>query len=165
MKDYAQVVELLRHAKLWKLTPHLINRPGYYHTQLLYQGLSALILARQTGESHWRETGEEAVRLARGFEKLSKWNFEHRARLLEAELHYLDGNVALAGPAYIAAIESACAHKHLNHEALALELYGTYLVENGGAVDGVEKLKLAMEKYESWGAMPKVDQMRRSLAL
>lgn len=41
-------------------------------------------------------------------------------------------------------------------EALACELYGTYLVENLRIEKGLEQLELAREKYLKWGALKKV---------
>ena len=75
-------------------------------------------------------------------------------------MHYLDGNLELAELAYRASIESAHAHRFLHEEALAYELYGLFLLENGRVDEGSDQLNIALDKYEKWGALRKVDDLQ-----
>ena len=84
-------------------------------------------LARRPGDAKkkWREMGEKAVAAMTGYAtSMSKWNWENKALLLQAELHYLNGDLELADTVYEASIKSAREHKFIHEEALAYELYG-----------------------------------------
>ena len=88
-------------------------------------------LARQTHQPPWRKIGEEALEKMLKWELISKWNFECMATLLQAELHYLNGDLKLAKLSYEASILSAQNHKFLHYEALALEIWH-FLLGNPG---------------------------------
>jgi hypothetical protein len=66
-----------------------------------------------------------------------------------------DGCHSPADISYRAAILSAQEHKFVHEEALALELYGIYLVENKQREKGLNQLENAMTKYKQWGALKK----------
>lgn len=93
--------------------------------------------------------------------KIGQWNFAHQLTCLQAELHYLDGNLSLAEAAYQASIGSAREHKFFNHEAMATELFGYFYVENGKREEGLHQLTSAVQKYEHWGAMKKASDVQQ----
>jgi len=126
-----------------------------------FEGVAALTLARHTGQASLKKTGEGALQKMLKWENISKWNFENMAQLLQAELHYLNGDIASAGSAYKASIASACEHKFVHYEALAYELYGIFCVENGMVKEGASQLQMALDKYTQWGAMTKVKALQR----
>ena len=99
------------------------------------------------------------VRISHVADNVSKWNYEHKALLLQAELHYLNGELESADASYKAAIKSANEHKIINHEAMACELYGIFCVENGKIEQGGKSLLQALEKYTIWGAIRKVKEL------
>ena len=90
----------------------------------------------------------------------SKWNVEHKLNLLQAELHYLEGDLGSAEAAYKASIRSAHESKYTSEEALAHELYGYFCVENHMADKGLEQLHIALGIYKQWGAMKKETELQ-----
>ncbi|KAL7538263.1 hypothetical protein ACHAXR_008846 [Thalassiosira sp. AJA248-18] len=89
------------------------------------------------------------------------WNFENKSILLKAELLYLDGQLESAKDAYMASIKSARDHKFIHEEALAHELYGIFCIENRMVDEGFENLHIAVDKYKTWGAMKKADDLQQ----
>lgn len=126
-----------------------------------FEGIAALTLARQTGEMELRKTGVKALEKMLGWEKISKWNFALMARLLEAQLYFLDGDTYSADTAYKASIASARAHKFLHYEALACELHGKFCMETNSADEGPKQLQAAVIKYRQWGATRKVNELQQ----
>lgn len=59
------------------------------------------------------------------------------------------------------AISSAQRHKFLHYEAIALELYGFYCMDNKKEKKGVENIQLAIDKYTEWGALSKVGSLQQ----
>lgn len=157
MRDYLKVVELTgKH----KPTGH---KRILEVVRLLFEGIAVLNLARQTNEPKWKEMGQIALENMRKWATLSKWNFENMALLLEAECHYLNGNLCAADDAYRGSIKSAKEHKYLHYEALAFELHGIFCLENDNVDEGKEQLQKAIAKYSEWGAMKKAEDVRRFL--
>ncbi|EED86246.1 predicted protein [Thalassiosira pseudonana CCMP1335] len=126
-----------------------------------FEGLSCLCLARQTFQAKYRVIGERAVLVMMSLVIYSRWNFENKLFLLQAELHYLNGEYEKAEASYEASIASARSHRFLNEEAYAYELYGVYLLENRMVDKGHEKLDIAIEKYAEWGALKKVEHVKK----
>ena len=122
-----------------------------------FEGIASMSLARRTHQLKWRIVGEKAVENMAKLEMINKWNFEHRSKLLQAELHYLDGHLFSAEVAYKASIVSAREHKFLHEEALAYELYGIFCMENQMVDQGVEQLNIAIDKYKQWGTIKKAE--------
>jgi len=130
-----------------------------------FEGTAALNLARQTRDPKWRRVGEDAMKQLEKWTKTSKWNFESKFHILQAELHYLNKDLESAKLAYKAAIVSAGEHKFVNEEALAHELFGIFLVENGMAERGMEQFKLAHAKYIQWGALKKAEKLMEFMGI
>ena len=130
--------------------------------RLFYEGISALVLARQTQQPNYRVVGEQVIETFKFWvQNNSRWNFENKLFLLQAELHYLNGEYEKAEASYEASIASARSHRFLNEEAYAYELYGVYLLENRMVDKGHEKLDIAIEKYAEWGALKKVEHVKK----
>ena len=129
--------------------------------RVFYEGVAYLSLARDTKQTNWRIKGENAVSKISHYENtMSKWNFENKSKLLQAELHYLDGDLESAETAYTASIDSARRHKFVNEEALAYEMYGIFCIENHMVDKGSQKLHIALDKYKQWGAIEKAKDVR-----
>lgn len=124
---------------------------------------AALCLARDTKDEKWRQLGEESVKSLARFAEYSSWNYENMLCLLQAELHYLNCRHRMAQLSYQGAIVSAHDHRFYHEEALARELYGFYLVENGNVKKGVGQLKVAKDLYMSWGATRKVEDVNLTI--
>lgn len=125
-----------------------------------YEGVACLRLARDTKQSKWKKMGEQAEADMKKWALLCPFNMNSRYRLIRAEILYSEGNIDAAKVFYEASIESAKKQGFLNDEAVAYELYGTFLVENKRANKGLVQLRAALEKYKEWGAMRKVDDLQ-----
>merc|ERR1712194_573528 len=83
-------------------------------------------------DSTWIAKGKQ---LSRAIQKLadssSKWNFENKAKLLQAEEQFCAGNLEVAEILYDSAVLSAEEHQFLNEQALALELAGIFYLKTG----------------------------------
>ena len=154
------------HGKVAKLaSAHRYFKGPFYVVRIFLEGISCLNLARQTHEDEYKRMGEERVEKMIGWEKICPPNYECMSKLLQAELHNLNGKHKSAEAAYEASIASAQGQKFLHYEALALELHGIFCVENQKEEKGVEQLRLAIAKYEEWGAMLKVTEVQKFLQL
>ncbi|KAL9184866.1 hypothetical protein ACHAXT_002643, partial [Thalassiosira profunda] len=122
-----------------------------------------VLLQRAQGstQSKYRTLGERAVNHAAEMTSISRWNYESKAMLLQAELFYVDGDLLSAEAAYKASIMSAHEHKFVHEEALAYELHGVFCVENGMVTNGLEQLRHAKQKYEHWGATNVATRLQR----
>jgi tetratricopeptide (TPR) repeat protein len=126
-----------------------------------FDGLACLCLARQTFQAKYRTIGEQVIETMIELAHHSRWNIENKLFLMQAELHYLNGEYEKAEASYEASIASARCHRFLNEEAYAYELYGVYLLENRMVDKGHEKLDIAIEKYAKWGALKKVEHVKK----
>ena len=79
--------------------------------------------------------------------------------LLQAEECYCDGNIKDAKELYSAAISSAHRHRFINEEALAYELAARFYFETGDVRTSFEHSRLALEKYQKWGAFGKATHL------
>lgn len=159
MRDYIKVAQL---SAKFKPTGH---KRILQVVRIFFEGIAYLTLARHTRQPNWRKTGEEALEKIKWWAQVSNWNFENMKILLEAELHYLNGDLKLANTSYKAAIVSAHSHRYLHYEALSFELYGIFCIENQAVDKGVEQLRLALERYTQWGAKRKVEALQEFIDL
>lgn len=124
------------------------------------EGIASFSLARHTCQVKQRIMGEKSLKKMLKWEKISIWNWGNMAKLLQAEFHYLNGDLQLADVAYRASIVSAREHKYIHFEALAYELYGIFCLENQMREEGHNQLKMALKKYKQWGALKKVSDLQ-----
>ena len=158
MRQYKDFAEL---SEIYPCSPSTGQKRCLTIARVFYEGIAHLNLARDTRQPKWRLMGENAViKIAHLERTMSKWNLEHKSKLLQAELHYLDGRIESAADAYKASIKSARERKFINDEALACELYGIFCVENHMANEGSKQLHMALEKYKLWGAIKKVNEVQ-----
>ena len=157
-RDYKQVAFLSR--------THSEKHPSMQQNRLLnayrifYEGIAHLNLARDTKQVKWKLLGKNAVTRISKIATVSKWNVEHKLNLLQAELHYLEGDLRSAEAAYTASIRFAHERKYNSEEALAHELYGYFCVENHMTNKGLEQLHIALGTYRQWGATIKVTELQ-----
>lgn len=154
MGDYLKVMELSEKYKPsgLKFISELLR--------VFFEGIASFNLARHTHQVKWRSMGEKSLEKMLKWEKLSTWNFEHKVKLLQAELHYLNGDLESADVAYRASIMSAREHKFLHREALAYELHGIFCIENQMIDKGRGQLDKAIDKYKQWGAFKKASELQ-----
>jgi len=125
-----------------------------------FEGMASLSLARKTRQPKWGAIGERAMTKMNHLVHMSTWNYENKSKLLEAEFHYVNGDLESAEIAYKASVTSAFNHKFIHEEACAREAYGIFLVENRYPVKGAEQLRIALVKYKEWGALKKAEDLQ-----
>eukprot|EP00584_Thalassiosira_punctigera_P026025 CAMPEP_0172580146 /NCGR_PEP_ID=MMETSP1067-20121228/139611_1 /TAXON_ID=265564 ORGANISM="Thalassiosira punctigera, Strain Tpunct2005C2" /NCGR_SAMPLE_ID=MMETSP1067 /ASSEMBLY_ACC=CAM_ASM_000444 /LENGTH=186 /DNA_ID=CAMNT_0013372883 /DNA_START=496 /DNA_END=1053 /DNA_ORIENTATION=+ len=159
MREYKDIVELSE--KHSAKHPSSQQKRAMNSARIVCEGIAYLNLARETEQStKWKKLGEKAVALMSRLEFMSKWNFESKLQLLQAELHYVEGDLQSAEATYKASILSAHNHKFMHEEALACELYGIFCIENQMFEKGCKQLYLALEMYQQWGAIRKAKEVQ-----
>jgi len=118
-------------------------------------GLASFWISRESSEPRWKQCGLKAKEAMREWTKSSKWNFEHKFLLLDAENNFCDGNLEQATILYEKAIKSAEEHRFVNGEALACELAGYFYLDLGEKITAKKYFVKAHEAYELWGALGK----------
>ena len=94
----------------------------------------------------------------------SKWNFQQKHFLLEAEKAFTDGNVEAAASAYDKAIEAAKEHRFINEQALASECAALFYLNYENIGQARKYLEQARDLFAAWGAHRKVDDIEGLLA-
>ena len=106
----------------------------------------------QTKTKSLIERGQSVLTRIRSLAEHSSWNWENKVLLLEAmEMHTL-GNLDAAEPLYTSSIRSAQEHKFIHEEAIASELAGEYLYEQGKHSDAYALFMHSVKCFEEWGA-------------
>lgn len=107
------------------------------------------------------------LKINKNIRRLKKWsqhasmNHLHRYCLAEAELARVSGNDAQAALFYEKAIMSAHENDYLQDEALAYELAARYYLNRKSDEIGSLFLNRSQQCYATWGAVAKVNDMKR----
>ena len=125
---------------------------------IFYEGLSCYLVSRLSAtidpieKMKLIERGRSTLAKVRSLAEHSSWNWENKVLLLEAmEMHTL-GNLDAAEPLYTSSIRSAQEHKFIHEEAIASELAGEYLYEQGKHSDAYALFMHSVKCFEEWGA-------------
>ena len=133
-----------------------------------YFALAAYSITRQgsNGKSEdWQTTADELMNEMKDLsENDSKWNFQQKYFLLEAEKAFADGNVEVAAASYDKAIEAAKEHRFINEQALASECAAFFFLDHKNVRQARKYLMQALDLYGQWGARRKVDDIEGLLA-
>ncbi|KAL3799122.1 hypothetical protein HJC23_002250 [Cyclotella cryptica] len=157
MKEYAKKYFEFSIKSWWFLMSNHIA-----HT--FYSGLVSYQIYRETEDPLWLERGEKFQSAMKIWaEQGSKWNFEHKSYLLDAEDQYSKGNMQDAQVSYTNAITSATSHKFINDEALACELAANFYLQTGNTSTSLEYYTRAHAKYCEWGANAKANSLYESI--
>lgn len=125
-----------------------------------YSGLVSYQIYRETKDPLWQQRGKKFLSAMKIWaEQGSKWNFQHKSYLLDAEDQYSDGNIQDAQISYKNAISSATSHKFINEEALACELAANFYLDTGNTSTSLEYYTRAHAKYCEWGANAKASSL------
>jgi len=89
----------------------------------------------------------------RKWSKRSKWNFENKYLLLEAEMKHLSGFHQEASTLYEDAIRSANEHKFIHEEAIASEIAATFFHDRGLNQKSYSFFVHSVNCYKKWGAL------------
>lgn len=160
MRDFVTVVDLTAKPLFSKVHKRVLQV-----VRVFFEGVACVTLARQTRQPKWKQTAEDALETLRRWERISKWNFVTMRSILEAELHYLNGDLESADTAYEASIVFSREYKFLHYEGLAYELHGIFLLENNMLDKATGQLRMALNKYRRWGATKKVEELQSFMEL
>ncbi len=87
-------------------------------------------------------------------------NHQHKLLILEAEQCRRDGEAfATVAALYRQAIQAAATHGFRQYEALANELYGDYLTEQGCPDLAENPIRRAYQLYQAWECQPRLDNL------
>lgn len=89
----------------------------------------------------------------------SKWNFQQKSFLLEAEQAFTTGDGGAAVALYDKAIEAARDHRFINEQALACECSALFHLDQGNIGEARKYLEQSKGLYEAWGAHRKVEDI------
>lgn len=152
---------------------HMSSSKFYPSTELLlekfYLGVAAYSIVRQGGgncdSEDWQAIGHELTNEMKALsEHDSKWNFESKVFLLEAEKAFTQGELEEAALCYDKAIDSAKQHRFIGEQALSCERTALFYTENGSTGQARKYFETSQDLYEAWGAHRKVDDIRSLLA-
>ena len=151
-----------------KVKVHLAESKFYPTLDLLlekfYLGLTAYSIVRRGGvgnnTAEWQAIGDALTNEMKDLsENDSKWNFEQKYYLLEAEKAFTDGDVEAAATAYDKAIEAAKEHRFINEQALARERAALFYLEHGNIGQARRYMEKSRDLYDAWGAKRKVEDI------
>ncbi|MCU0662326.1 MAG: AAA family ATPase [Myxococcota bacterium] len=111
---------------------------------------SGLLKRAQKNQKKYKKTGET-----------SPANHQHKYALVEAEIARVKGNASLSLALYAKAIEGAAENRFVQDAALACELAGECILATGDVESARPYLDHALEHYLRWGAMTKVEQLKK----
>ena len=128
--------------------------------QTFHLGLASFRIYRETQEELWAQRGRHLREKMQSWnEQGSKWNFEHKLKLMEAEDAYSNGDFGRAQDLYDKAVSLAKQHKFINDESLANELAAKFHLANGNKPISLKYFIEAHEKYYEWNAYAKVKSL------
>ena len=128
---------------------------SHYLMGYFFEGLASFQLARQTSSSEsakWIKRGQSVLTTIRFWSEHSRWNWENKVLLLEAETVFTNGEFDRAGPLYVNAILSAREHRFIHEEAIASELAGMFYFDRGFHQESSSCLLHSVDCYGKWGA-------------
>jgi len=124
-----------------------------YILHAFFEGLVSFQLARRSEtRSKWITLGEAAIQTFRSWVTHSSWNFENKLALLEAESYFCRGKYNEAENKYEDAIKYSRIHRFVHEEAIAMELYSSFLKACGRVDEYSTLFAGAMDCYKKWGA-------------
>ena len=127
---------------------------------VFFQSLALLAQAREAGDNEALARGAALIDQMRGWERFAPAIFAHRVRAMEAQHAWARGELGAAG----AGFAEAAAGLSIHHAALARELAGRCLLENGDVEAARDMLRRSVQGYTEWGAAAKADDVAAALA-
>jgi predicted ATPase/class 3 adenylate cyclase/tRNA A-37 threonylcarbamoyl transferase component Bud32 len=130
--------------------------------QIVRFTLTAFLVRTARLTSHPDDRDDLQPALDASLAQMRRWadhapvNYLHLVRMMEGELHRLDGRLAPALAAFEEAVAHAAAHQYLRDGALANELAGTALGLAGLPKAAEGYIRAAVHGYEHYGATRKV---------
>jgi tetratricopeptide (TPR) repeat protein len=130
-----------------------------------YYALNSFKVAETVHTKKIRAVPEQAVATFKAAAEQSKYNFQNKVELLEAELYNRNGEHDKAKASYAAAIASARSSKFIHEEGLACEKAAFHHKNVGEISDALKYFMQARECYKKWGSKVKVDDVDGQIVL
>jgi len=104
-----------------------------------------------------KESFKHAISTVRAAAEISRWNFQNKVFLLEAEMFSFEGKDVDAKASYAAAITSSASSRFIHEQGLSCELAGLHYRKIGQLSAACNFLQRAKQCYAEWGSQMKVD--------
>ncbi len=131
---------------------------------LFYHGLNSFKLLKKNNTNRNRKISKNAIAVLEAAAEHSKWNYQNKVYLLEAELFSFEGRLQRAQNLYTAAIEASASSKFIHEQGLAYELAAFHNEKSGNASKAWEYFNQAKSCYAQWGSRMKVEFIENQLA-
>jgi len=129
--------------------------------QSFYEGLLAYGLARQRSDRTLIAVADNATDVLVRCAGHSKWNFENKMKLLQAEKFFTNNQIDEAREAFESSIKCAQAHKFIHEEAIALELAAYFYAAQKDYDKSRSLLQMSSVAYRKWGANFKAEYLMK----
>lgn len=106
---------------------------------------------------------KSAISALRSAAELSRWNFQNKVFLLEAEMYSFERRNIEAKASYAAAITAAASSRLVHEHGLAMELAGLHYIKIGESEIALDFLQQARESYQKWGSSMKVASVNQQM--
>jgi len=104
-----------------------------------------------------KETFKHAISTVRASAEISRWNFQNKVHLLEAEMFSFERKDVEAQASYTSAITSSASSGFIHEQGLSCELAGLHYRKIGQLSAACNFLQRAKQCYAEWGSQMKVD--------
>jgi tetratricopeptide (TPR) repeat protein len=146
---------------IWIDTCYLFHGDAYV---AFYGGLSSFQLYRDTEDTMWLDSGRQCLAEMKRFSDQGlSLNFHQKVLLMEAEEYYCNDNNVCAQLCCDKAIAATKMHRFIIDEALAYKRAAIFYFETNKTRESLEHFKLAYEKYHTWGALGKCNDISKTI--
>lgn len=128
-----------------------------------YYALNSFKVAETVHTQKLRAVPEGAVATLKSATELSKWNFQNKVELLQAEIYHREDKLDKSKEAYYAAIASAKKSKFIHEEGLACEKAACHFKKIGDTSEALKLFSQARDCYANWGSEVKVNDIDKQI--
>eukprot|EP00970_Alexandrium_tamarense_P014649 scaffold4223_cov122-Alexandrium_tamarense.AAC.2 len=132
---------------------------------LFYQGIASFYTTKRVGRYTLKATTVHSINVLRKAAEDSKWNWQNKVALLEAELFSSENNFADAKVAYNSAIALSRSSKFVHEEGLSCELAANHYKKHGDISTARQYYLQAKHCYNDWGSKVKGEMMDQKLEM
>lgn len=128
-----------------------------------FYALNSFKVAETVHTQKLKAVPEGAVTTLKSAAELSKWNFQNKVELLQAELYHREDELDKSKEAYYAAIASAKKSKFIHEEGLACEKAACHFKKIGDTSEALKLFSQARDCYVNWGSEVKVNAIDKQI--
>ena len=139
------------------------HRHGIVADETFYTGLTVVAVAREKGDDTLLVQARQCLEKMEGFSKQCKHNFEHKQRLLEAEIAVYDCKYDEAASLYDDAIRIAGEHGFIHEQGLAHEKAGSFYYGLNRS-KSLQHFECSKKCFLRWGSPRKVRDLEERYA-